>query len=199
MKLLDLAGAIDLGPPGGARSRIAAVGVLAVALLLVLLGLVLPLGVLKARLASDVAGYNAALAAEGEIERRKAELGQAAIALRNPAQLEGLLLSGASDAAATAALHERVRDLVAAVRANLISIEQLPPGEEGGQRRVSLRVQLACDLPGFQRIVYALEAGRPAVIVTNLYLRARTARASGMANPMDVQMDLVAYRKQGPA
>lgn len=199
MRMPELASGVDLGPPGSARARIAAVGLLAVAVLLVLLGLVLPLTVLKARLAEEVAQYQAALAAEAEIERRKAELAQAATALRNPAALEGLLLSGASDAAATAALHERVRDLIAAVRANLISIEQLAPGEEGGQRRVALRVQFACDLPGFQRVVYALEAGRPAVIVTNLYLRARTARASGMANPMDVQMDLVAYRKQGPA
>ena len=199
MMMPDLASGIDLGPPGSARSRIAAIGVLAIAALLILLGLVLPLTVLRARLAEDVTQYQAALAAEAEIERRKAELTQAATTLRNPAALEGLLLSGASDAAATAALHERVGDLIAAVRANLISIEQLPSGEDGGQRRVALRVQFACDLPGFQRIVYALEAGRPAVIVTNLYLRARTARAGGMANPMDVQMDLVAYRKQGPA
>lgn len=198
MMMPDLTTGIDLGPPGSPRSRIAALAVLAVAVLIVLIGVVLPLTVLKARLADDVASYQAALLTEQEIDRRKAELTQAATTLRNPAALEGLLLSGATDAAATAAMHERVRDLIAAVRANLISIEQLPPGEDGGQRRVALRVQFACDLPGFQRIVYALESGRPAVIVTNLYLRARTARATGMANPMDVQMDLVAYRK-GPA
>jgi len=147
-----------------------------------------------ARLAEDIQGYRDALAVQGEIARRRVELTEAVKALGDPRALDDLLLAGTSDATATAGLHERTRELIAAARANLISIQPLPPGDEAGQRRIALRVQFAADLPGFQRIVYALESGRPAVIVTNLYLRARSARADAGANPLDVQMDLIAYR-----
>ena len=189
---------LELGPPGGPRSRAAALAILVVLVLGLLLGLVLPMLALRARLAEDIAGYQSALAAQSQIADRRGELAQAAAALRDPAALEELLAAGASDAVAVAGLHERTRELIAAVRANLISIQQLPPGEDGQQRRIALRVQFAADLPGFQRIVYALESGRPAVVVTNLYVRSRSARAAGIANPLDIQMDLIAFRK-GPA
>ena len=186
---------VDIGPPGGARARALAVAVLIFVLLLFLLLVLVPIGALRARLAEDIQGYREALSTEGEITRRRVELVEAAKSLGDPRALEDLLLAGSSDATAMASLHERTRELIAAAKANLISIQQLPPGEENGQRRIALRVQFAADLPGFQRIVYALEAGRPAVIVTNLYLRARSARAAAVVNPLDVQMDLIAYRK----
>jgi hypothetical protein len=180
---------------GGSRSRLVALALLALLLLALALMVVLPLGALRARFADDIAGYRGVLAIEGEIARRRMELRDAAKSLGDPGALNDLLLAGNSDAVAMAGLHERARELIAAARASLISIQQLPPGDEGGHRRIALRVQFAADLPGFQRIAYALESGRPAVIVTNLYLRARSARTSGIANPLDIQMDLVAYRK----
>ncbi|MCC7046318.1 MAG: hypothetical protein IT562_06360 [Alphaproteobacteria bacterium] len=182
---------------GGTGSRVAALALLGLALLALLLVLVLPLGALRARLAEDIAGYQGVLAIEGEIARRQVELRDAAKSLGDPGALNDLLLAGNSDAIALAGLHERTRELIAAARASLISIQQLPPGDEGGHRRIALRVQFAADLPGFQRIAYALESGRPAVIVTNLYVRARSARAAGVVNPLDIQMDLIAYRKEG--
>lgn len=190
---------LEIGPPGGPRSRALAVGLVVLAALLLLTLVVLPVGALRARLAADIQGYRDVLAVQGEIARRKTELAEAAKALGDPRLLEELSLAGSSDTVATAGLHERARELIAAARANLISIQPLPPGEEPGQRRIALRVQFAADLPGFQRIVYALESGRPAVIVTNLYVRARTSRAQATANPLDIQMDLIAYRKDQPS
>jgi hypothetical protein len=184
-----------MGLASGPRSRLVAVALLGLLLLMLLLVIVLPLGALRTRLADDIAGYRDVLAVESEIARRRVELRDAAKSLGDPGALNDLLLAGNSDAVAMAGLHERTRELIAAARASLISIQQLPPGDEGGHRRIALRVQFAADLPGFQRIAYALESGRPAVIVTNLYLRARSARTSGIANPLDIQMDLVAYRK----
>jgi general secretion pathway protein M len=190
---------LDPGPPGSAQARSLALGVLLVVVLLLLFLVLLPMGALRARLGEDIQGYRDVLAVQGEIARRRVELGEAAKSLGDPRAMQDVLLAGNSDATAMAGLHERTRELVAAAKANLISIQQLPPGEEGGQRRIALRVQFASDLPGFQRIVYALESGRPAVIVTNLYLRARSARATGVANPLDVQMDLIAYRQDTPS
>lgn len=190
---------LNLGPPGSPRARLVALGILLLLVLVLLLLVLLPMSALRARLADDIQGYRDALSAQGEIARRRVELTEAAKSLGDPRALEDVLLAGTSDATAMAGLHERTRELIAAAKANLISIQQLPPGEEGGQRRIALRVQFAADLPGFQRIVHALESGRPAVVVTNLYLRSRSSRATGVANPLDIQMDLIAYRKEGPA
>ena len=73
-------------------------------------------------------------------------------------------------------------------------------GELDGAEKAELEQILAADAAARSRggrIAYALESGRPAVIVTNLYLRARSARAAGIVNPLDIQMDLIAYRKEG--
>jgi general secretion pathway protein M len=185
------------------RSRWLALGLLVAAVLGALLGVVLPLNALEESLARDIAFYRRALAQHQAVALRRGEL-QRAAELADPAALAQLLLAEGTDAAATAGLHERLRELVAASRASLISIQALPaaetaaPGQAAaGPRRVALRVQFAADLPAFQRIVHALESGRPAVLVSAMYLRARSARAAGVANPLDVQMDLVAFRRDG--
>ena len=197
---MDLNRRIEIGPRGGGASRALALGLLAAAVALVVLGVVLPLKALDHRLNEEIAHYRRMLGTNQALAQRKAELTRAAGA-SDPRAMAELLMADTSDSAAAAALHERARELIAAVRGNLISIQALPAAETGGaqsgQRRVGLRVQFAADLPGFQRIVHAFEAGRPAVLVTNLYLRARTARATGVANPLDVQMDLIAFRRDG--
>lgn len=194
-------------PARALPSRWLALGLLAAAALGVVLGVVAPLNALEESLGRDIAFYRRALAQHQAVAARRGEL-QRAAELADPQATAELLLEGATDAAATAGLHERLRELIAASRASLISIQALPAAEAapqaagqaaatGGPRRVALRVQFAADLPGFQRIVHALESGRPAVAVTSMYLRARTARATGLVNPLDVQMDLVAFRRDG--
>jgi len=194
-------------PARALPSRWLALGLLVAAALGAVLGVVVPLNALEESLGQEIAFYRRALAQHQAVAQRRGEL-QRAAELADPQAMAELLLAGASDAAATAALHERLRELVAASRASLISIQALPAAEaapqaagqaavSGGPRRVALRVQFAADLPGFQRIVHALESGRPAVVVSAMYLRARSARAAGPANPLDVQMDLVAFRRDG--
>lgn len=201
---MDLSRRIEIGPAGGTPSRVLALALLAALLALVALGVVLPLRMFDGRLGEEIAHYQRVLAAHQAIAERKNELTRAAGA-SDPRAMAELLMADTSDTAAAAALHERARELIAAVRGNPISIQALPAAEiaggqgaaQAGYRRIGLRVQFAADLPGFQRIVHALEGGRPAVLVTNLYLRARTARAAGVANPLDVQMDLIAFRRGG--
>ncbi len=202
---------IDLGPAGGIKSRLLAVGLLAALVLGAVLGVILPLDALRHSLGEEVAHYRRMLATHQEVAGRGGDLARAAAAAEAQALAE-LLLAGDTDAAATAGLHERVRELIAAARASLISIQPLPSSEAGpqqaaqpgqpqaapaGPRRIALRVQFAADLPGFQRVVHALESGRPSVLVAALYLRARTSRAAGEPNPLDVQMDIVAFRRGG--
>ena len=206
---MDLNPRIEIGPRGGASSRLLAVALLAAVVLGAALGVVLPLRAMQSGLEQEVAHFRRLLATHEAVAGRRGELTRAAAAA-DPQVMAELLLSGNSDAAATAALHDRVRELIAASRADLISIQALPSSEAGppaqagqpasppaGPRRIGLRVQFAADLPGFQRVVHALESGRPAVLVSTMFLRARTARAAGQVNPLDVQMDLVAFRRDG--
>lgn len=200
---------IEIGPRGGASSRLLAVGLLAVAVAVAVLGVALPLIALKHSLGEEVAHYQRMLATHQAVAGRRGEATRTAAAA-DPQAMAELLLAGATDAAAIASLHDRVRDLIAASRANLISIQALPSSEvtpqpQAGQpasapvgpRRIGLRLQFATDLPGFQRVVHALESGRPAVVVSAMFLRARSARAAGQVNPLDVQMDLLAFRRDG--
>ncbi|MGQ0676965.1 MAG: type II secretion system protein GspM [Rhodospirillales bacterium] len=204
---MDLNRRIEVGPRGAMSSRLLALTLLALAVAGAALGIVLPLRALEQSLGEEVAHYRRMLETHAAIAVRRGDLARTAAAA-NPQAMVELLLAGNTDAAATAALHDRVRELVAATRATLISIQALPSAEAGAQsgqsaspptapRRIGLRVQFAADLPGFQRVIHALEGGRPAVVVTNLYLRARTSRAAGDANPLDVQMDLVGFRRSG--
>jgi hypothetical protein len=195
-------------PGGGTSSRLLALGLLAAAVLIALMGVIWPMKSLERGLEEEVSHYRRMLAGHQAVMGGRGEAARAQ-ALADPRAMAELLLSDASDAAATAALHERVRELIAATRATLISIQALTPSDLGAQapgrpvsaptgpRRIGLRVQFAADLPGFQRVVHALESGRPAVLVSGMFVRARTARASAQVNPLDVQMDLVAFRRDG--
>ena len=116
---------LDPGPPGSPRARALAIGVLLVAVLLLLFLVLLPMGALRARLSDDIQGYRDVLAVQGEIARRRVELAEAAKSLGDPRAMQDVLLAGSSDATAMAGLHERTRELVAAAKANLISIQQL--------------------------------------------------------------------------
>lgn len=206
---MELSPRLEIGPRGGASSRLLAVGLLIGAVAAIALGVVLPLMALKHSLGEEVAHYRRMLATHQTVAGRRGEMTRAAAAA-DPQAMAELLLAATTDAAATASLHDRVRELIAASRANLISIQALPssevsPAPQAGQpatppagpRRIGVRVQFAADLPGFQRVVHALESGRPAVVVSSMFLRARSARAAGQVNPLDVQMDLLAFRRDG--
>ena len=75
---------------------------LLVVVLLLLFAVLLPMGALRARLGDDIQGYREVLAVQGEIARRRVELGEAAKSLGDPRAMEDVLLAGASDATAMA-------------------------------------------------------------------------------------------------
>ena len=102
----------------------------------------------------------------------------------------GLLLAGASEAQAAALLQERLKRVAAAAGARLISFETLPPGEAAEGRRVGLRVLMTVDTASLQKVLYGLEAGLPAVVIDNLYVRARSGKAVGAGRHLDVRFQV---------
>lgn len=105
----------------------------------------------------------------------------------------GLLLAGASEAQAAAVLQERLKRVVAAAGARLISFETLPPGAARDGRRVGLRVLMTADTAALQKVLYGLESGLPAVLIDNLYVRARSAKAVAAGRHLDVRFEFAGY------
>jgi len=128
--------------------------------------------------------------AEREAQRRVAT----AAALQRGPDAGPLVLTAASDSSAAASLQTALQSILETHAAQLVSIETLPGAGAGGFRSVRLRVQFSTDHLGLPNVLHALEAGRPVVFLENLTIHARSSRATGVDRPLDVQVDLTAFR-----
>lgn len=128
-------------------------------------------------------------AAERNSERRAALERSVAADTGGP-----LLLSGESDGSATAALQTLLQSVLEDTAAELISVEALPSAPDGAYSAIRLRAQFSIGHDALPRALHALESGRPVVFLDNLTISARSARAVGVERPLDVRVDLTAYR-----
>ena len=83
-----------------------------------------------------------------------------------------LALEAPSDAVAGARLQQHMQDLAAAAGITLTSIETLPALQEGGYRRISLRVTCAASLPVLTSLLQKLEVSSPKMLIDDLALNA---------------------------
>ena len=83
-----------------------------------------------------------------------------------------LALEAPSDAVAGARLQQRMQDLAAAAGITLGSIETLPAQQQGGYRRISLRVTCSASLPVLAGLLQKLEVSSPKMLIDDLALDA---------------------------
>ena len=57
-----------------------------------------------------------------------------------------------------------------------------------------MRVAFATDIEALRDILYALEYGQPVMILEGVYVHARTSRAIGVGYPLDVRIDVFAFK-----
>ncbi|MBM3489333.1 MAG: hypothetical protein FJX68_02615 [Alphaproteobacteria bacterium] len=169
--------------------------VLAFALLLAAVGLLLSLAMsvqLPARsgLRAAVATAEDGLVRLRELAARREALRAEVEALRRAPALQNVFLATGSEAQATAALQERVKRAVASGGARLVSLEALPVRSQDGGPQLGLRVRLVADTGALQRLVCALEVGRPFVFLDALYVRSRTAAAAPGEPSLDIRFDV---------
>jgi hypothetical protein len=171
-------------------SRWVAVSWLAATLLVALLVVVLPL----------VSAYDEALGRYRLRQQLLISLRAAASdgrAIAAPAPDSGaLMLPIGSDSAAIAALQERLAQLLGAAGAQASSVEALPALPLAGTRQIGVRAQFAADTPGLAAILHGIEDARPLLIVTALNVRARSSRAVGTPNPLDVEIELYGFKPE---
>ena len=104
------------------------------------------------------------------------------------------VIAAETDSSAAAFLQSHLQTLLEANAAQLTSVEALQSDTRDSYRGVSLRAQFTTGHEGLRQILFALEAGRPVVFLDNMTVSARSVRAIGVERPLDVQVDLTAFR-----
>lgn len=170
-------------------ARLTALALLLAVLALPWLGVVQPL--LDAHAAGEgeiaaltvTAGRLTALAAtRDELMRQK----QALAARRDSG---GLLLAGASEALAAAALQNIIKTALIRAGGELRSTQPLATAEDKGFRRISVRALLTTDTDGLRILLHAVDAARPLLFVDSLEVRGRAVSHS-IGEPDEPQLDI---------
>ena len=109
-----------------------------------------------------------------------------------------VVLPGATDAVAAAAPQGMVQEMAQRGGATLSSIEALPAEQAGAYRRVGLRVTLAAPWPVLVRLLSAIAAASPVMLVDDLQLQTSRRLVRPDDAPLDASLTVLAFRA-GPA
>ncbi len=160
-------------PRGKLKDRLAAV-----ALLLLVIGLVVVLVVrpVWSRYASNrdlIADLEHRVARFESIATRQEALEQQLASVRQNINLDELTLQADSATLAAADLQERVKAAVQAAGGSLTSTQILEPEKVTTFDRVSVNVRMTGTTPAVQNSLYALESGRPILMIDDLLVVTR--------------------------
>ncbi len=160
------------------RSRLLAVGILAIVLWTAWLGVARPLlatyGAQERELARTgdlIAEFRRIAAERPALERRRELLQQAEAA-------QHLTLTAESDGVAAAGLQKIVKAAVEQAGGTLQSTQVKPARPDGGFRRVGLRVQMTGPIEALRQTLLTLEASQPLIYGDSLEIRARQQQRS---------------------
>lgn len=188
---------IELSPP---VRRLAAIGLLLAALLLVWSMVVAPL----------LAAYTAAL---DTVDSMKPVLEHRRMAVRDitvlSAELKQLksrggsaagLLDATNESIAAAQLQERLKSIVDRVSGDLKSTQVLRARDDGGFRRLTVRAGITVNIAGLQRVFYELETSIPYLFLDNIEVVRRTDgrgdKQTSEDPALEVQFDLFGYMRK---
>jgi len=104
------------------------------------------------------------------------------------------LVAAETDGSAAAALQAHLQTLLETHGAQLTSVEALQSAPQGPYRAINVRAQFTTGHDGLRQILFALESDQPTVFLDNLSISARSVRALGVDRPLDIQVDLTAFR-----
>jgi general secretion pathway protein M len=106
-----------------------------------------------------------------------------------------LLLVGASDAVASAALQSSLKDMFEDEGAKLTSAATMPPETEGAFRRVGVRITFSGDLQLLTTVLLGIEAAHPVLAVGNLELHIAADSENEDEDPsLAIALDVFGYR-----
>jgi Tfp pilus assembly protein PilO len=199
-----MASAAPTLPPAGlpdspARRRALALGLLLVAIVLLVFGLLLPILESQAEAVDHEDRQRSLLArlerivAQGPALRREVEALDADLAAPD------LLLRAPSASQAAAQLQEAVRRIAEAEGIAIDSSQALAPVPQGPLLRVGLRVELRAPIEPLSRILQALDAHRPHLVIREAVIAAPDGRGEASGGRNAAQRLLVRLDVQGLA
>jgi general secretion pathway protein M len=164
---------------GSLLSRILAVGLLG-GVLLAGYGLVLaPVIAAYQEVAQEIDESRLLLQRYRNLAGQQPELRARLADLEQESAKVGGYLKGSSDALAAAELQDHARAVIESAGGDLRSTQILPAGATDSKvpvRRATLRIQLAIDIKGLQKVLYQLETGQPYLFVDELTVRQQRIR-----------------------
>ncbi|MBV8889764.1 MAG: hypothetical protein JO305_08875 [Alphaproteobacteria bacterium] len=171
----------------------------AVALLLLVVGLVYLF--LVAPVLGLYAERQAVLDQRRMLAPRLAAAGDALPALRaqaaalRGAPAEKITLDGSSDAIASANLQSHIEELASPLGVTIGSTESMPIETRGPYRRIGLRLMVSGEYQSLLKLVAALEASRPPLVLDNLQIHAKMNWGLASPNPnLDAALEVYGFR-----
>lgn len=180
--------------PDGPRGRALALGVLAVLLAVLWTGVMSPLLDLRAARQETLAERRALLGRMTALAASVPALRHAAAAAHTTGPAPQALIAGASDAIASATLQERVQAMAGATDASLASVEALPGEQAGALRRIGLRVSLSTTWPVLIRLLGAIEAAAPRMLIDDLQVEGSVIPVRTGEQRMEARFNVYAFR-----
>jgi hypothetical protein len=191
---------MTLDLPTGPRGRALALGLTALALLVVWFGIVGPV-------LGWYSGREEWLEQRSVLARRMADLAASlpqlehqVAALPTTKANPDALLPGETDAVAAAALQERVQEMASQAGAPLSSVEMLPATQLGQFRRIGLRVATQAEMANVIHLLQSVGAAKPRMLVDELDLQRHLLLVRPNAPDLDAKFVIYAFRAgAGPA
>jgi general secretion pathway protein M len=159
--------------PTGRRGQWLAIGLTAIFAAALWVAVVSPLMSWYGARGQDLADRRMVAARMARIAESVPNLLRQAAALRSAAPAgRDIALEAPSDAVAGARLQQRMQDLATAAGITLSSVETLPAQQQGGYRRISLRVACSAPMPVLVGFLQKLEVSSPRMLIDDLDLDA---------------------------
>ncbi|WP_419758749.1 type II secretion system protein GspM [Acidisoma sp.] len=159
--------------PSGRRGQLLAVGLTIAGLAVLWVAIVGPLMSWYEARSQGLEDRRMVAARMARIAQTIPDLMRQAEALRAAAPAgRDIALEAPSDAVAGARLQQRMQDLATAAGIRFSSIETLPAQQQGGYRRISLRVTCSAALPVLVGLLQKLEVSNPRMLIDDLDLDA---------------------------
>ena len=178
--------------PEGVRGRLLAVALLAAVLAALWAGIAVPL-------TDWFAERSDSIDRQTTLARRMAQIAADLPALRTraastQAAAPVAVLEGASDAVAGAALQQRLQQIGTSLGATLSSTEVLAGEPVGAYRRIGVRLAVSAHWPVIVRLVEAIDANTPRLLVNDLQLQAMRSVAADPDPALNVTMTVFGFR-----
>lgn len=161
-------------------ARLVAVGLLVLLILAVFSFLILPTWQAYADNREAIADQRYQLARLQAISQRRPELLRLENDLRRRQGEIGHIMQERSAPLAAAALQERVKAVVENSGGSVSSARVLPAVAEGAFQRVTVSVRLSLSNEALQTVIYELEAAVPYLVINNVTINSRAARARNL-------------------